>query len=85
MSRINHAIAPRRPEDHEEAGRDHERGLLALRMACGISLASLVFAAFLCRLFLHYGRPEQAEKVVATPVGIAGGFGLGRAWAVKRG
>lgn len=72
-------IRMRNLEAPEIAQRDHERGLLVLKIAAGLSGAALALAVFLCWLFLYYGKPEQAEKVVATMVGVIGGFGLGRA------
>lgn len=76
-------IKVRKQEDPDKVQRDHEKGILVLKIAAGLSGAALALAAFLCWLFLHYGKPEQAEKVVATMVGVVGGFGIGRAWGGK--
>jgi hypothetical protein len=76
-------IKLRRPEDPEKAQRDHDRGMLVLKMGWGLSIGALALAFALCWLFLYYGKPEQAEKVVATLVGLVGGIGIGRGWAAK--
>ena len=73
----------RRPEDPQQARRAHEKEMLVLRLTGWLSVASLVLALALCWLFLHYGRPEQAEKVVATVIGLIGGIGIGRTTASK--
>jgi hypothetical protein len=69
----------RRPEDPQKAQRDHHREMLILRIIWSLSGASRALALTLCWLFLYYGKPEQAEKVVATVIGLIDGIGLGRA------
>lgn len=71
-------IGIRRPDDPEKASRDHDKEMLALRLTAWISGGALVLSFALCWLFLHYNRPEQAEKVVATAIGVIGGIGIGR-------
>lgn len=73
----------RRPLDPEESKRLHDREVMALRLTAWISAGALVLTMALSWLFLHYGRPEQAEKVVATVVGLVGGIGIGRATAPR--
>jgi hypothetical protein len=47
-----------------------------------LSVAGCLLALALWRL-LYYGKPEQAEKVVALVIGMIGGIGLGRSTVGK--
>jgi hypothetical protein len=71
-------IGIRRAEDPEKARRHHDKEMLARRLTAWISGEALVLSFALCWLFLHYNRPEQAEKIVATAIGVIGGIGIGR-------
>ena len=68
----------RRPEDPLKAQREHEREVLTLRILGWFSGGALVLTFLLCWLFLYDNRPEQAEKVVATVIGLIGGIDIGQ-------
>lgn len=73
----------RRPENPEAVRRDHERDILATKIKAWLAGGALGLAFALCALFLHYERPEEAEKVVATLIGFVGGLGIGRSLSGK--
>jgi hypothetical protein len=77
-------IQSRRPDDPQKVKQLHEKEMLVLRLTGWLSGAALLLALALCWLFLHYGKPEQAEKVVATVIGLVGGIGLGRTTVSKQ-
>jgi hypothetical protein len=68
----------RRPDDPQRIKYAHEKEMLVLRLIGWLSGAALLLAFALSWLFLYYGKPEQAEKVVATVIGFIGGIGIGR-------
>jgi hypothetical protein len=67
-----------RPEDPQKIKYAHDKEMLLLRLIGWLSGAGLLLAFALSWLFLYYGKPEQAEKVVATVIGFIGGIGIGR-------
>src|SRR5438132_14250486 len=67
-----------RPEDPQKIKYAHDKEMLVLRLIGWLSGAALLLAFALSWLFLYYGKPEQAEKVVATVIGFIGGIGIGR-------
>lgn len=73
----------RRPDDPQEKQRAHEKDMLILKIKAGLGVGVTFLAVALPWLFLQYGNPEQAEKVVATVLGALfgafGGYGVGRA------
>ena len=67
-----------RPEAPEEKQHAHERKMLMLRLPIRTFGIASVLTVALCWLCLHYGKPEIAERVVATVMGAIGGFGAAR-------
>jgi hypothetical protein len=68
----------RRPDDPLKVKHSHDKEMLVLWLTGILSVSGCLLALALCWLFLDYGKPEQAEKVVALVIGMIGGIGLGR-------
>ena len=73
----------RRPEDPRKVKHAHDKEMLLLWLTGGLSVVGCVLSFALCWLFLYYGKPEQAEKVVAAVIGLIGGLGIGRTTVSK--
>jgi hypothetical protein len=74
-----------RPDDPEEARRAREKARMVRKLTVLVAGTAFALALALCWLSLHHDKADQAEKVVATAIGLVGGIGIGRAIASKGG
>jgi hypothetical protein len=70
-------IKIRPPKDADESRRVHTRDLVALGIRAAVILGAMLLTYGLSSLFIQSGKPELAEKVVATLIGLIGGIGIG--------
>ena len=71
------------PEAPEAAERAHAREMRSMAWRGGLAAGLMASAVILFIAALAFGKPELAEKVVATAIGALGGFGFAKATEAK--